>query len=599
MTKFVASEITTLSKSSYQFMTDTALKVLADGGWIVTWVETKGSPESLHMLRFDANGVAVGGEQDLGQLSSPAVSALSDGGWIVTGWAYDETTNTSEEVAWRFDASGARVELDEAMDGGSEWLAGLPDGGWVGLDLQQTDDHWNLVQQRYGSNGQAVGSGVTLSTAASPGPDQNQVTVLEDGDWVTTWIEGDTRYQQYFTSDGVATGEAAAYPAGPWSVDPTITATPDGGWLILYKEERQWNLLRFDTDGAQVGDATAIDTVSYRRTPQALAVLSDGGWAIVWSGSTDSREHHENTVMQVYGADGTTMGRPYVVSDRVSYDAKIEVLDDGAIVVMWEKRLTGAVMQRVYRPADDIDPPHSIDDAGQMKEHDRLTVDVLKNDIVADEGDVLTLESASLASGKGSVKFTDNGKVTVRDLHGRGDLVTGQTEEIVVKYTISDGFETATGKLVVTVNGVTEDGETVKGTSGADQYKGIEDREIYYGFGGDDRVDGRGGNDRLFGGNGDDRLDGGSGTDILVGGKGDDILIGGGDMDEFVIQRGDGRDRIINHGYGFVDLTDFHFKSLDALSKLVSVKGDDLFVDLPGGGHLRIDDGLYYISFDI
>ncbi|NML27864.1 calcium-binding protein [Zoogloea dura] len=53
--------------------------------------------------------------------------------------------------------------------------------------------------------------------------------------------------------------------------------------------------------------------------------------------------------------------------------------------------------------------------------------------------------------------------------------------------------------------------------------------------------------DYLDGGDGDDELYGGSGKDTLLGGKGDDLLWGGKGDDVYLINVGDGSDRIINY----------------------------------------------------
>jgi VCBS repeat-containing protein len=62
--------------------------------------------------------------------------------------------------------------------------------------------------------------------------------------------------------------------------------------------------------------------------------------------------------------------------------------------------------------------------------------------------------------------------------------------------------------------------------------------------GGDDVLYGGSGSDWLFGEFGNDILDGGAGNDVLVGGVGDDVMLGGTGNDTYVINAGDGIDRI-------------------------------------------------------
>lgn len=74
----------------------------------------------------------------------------------------------------------------------------------------------------------------------------------------------------------------------------------------------------------------------------------------------------------------------------------------------------------------------------------------------------------------------------------------------------------------------------VKGSTGADSYRGTR-------FG--DRVDGRGGADKLWGMNGHDTLLGGAGKDSLYGGQGRDVLNGGAGAD--VLTGNGGADRFV------------------------------------------------------
>ncbi|QDX80631.1 hypothetical protein B9N43_04850 [Denitratisoma sp. DHT3] len=75
---------------------------------------------------------------------------------------------------------------------------------------------------------------------------------------------------------------------------------------------------------------------------------------------------------------------------------------------------------------------------------------------------------------------------------------------------------------------------------------GVEDH--LYGGIGDDTLEGGGGADWLVGGTGADTLRGGAGEDTLIGGQGSDTLEGGEGEDTYLINRGDGRDTIVDSG---------------------------------------------------
>lgn len=65
---------------------------------------------------------------------------------------------------------------------------------------------------------------------------------------------------------------------------------------------------------------------------------------------------------------------------------------------------------------------------------------------------------------------------------------------------------------------------TLKGTEGADYYRGDAFAEKLLGRGGDDDIGGGGGDDYIDGGDGNDLIEGGTGADILIGGKGVDAV---------------------------------------------------------------------------
>nr|WP_275250812.1 calcium-binding protein [Vandammella animalimorsus] len=83
------------------------------------------------------------------------------------------------------------------------------------------------------------------------------------------------------------------------------------------------------------------------------------------------------------------------------------------------------------------------------------------------------------------------------------------------------------------------------GDDGEDQLYGDQGSDSLYGGQGHDQLFGSEGDDYLEGGQGEDRLDGGAGRDVLHGGQGSDSLYGGSDGDFYILQAGDGQDRLI------------------------------------------------------
>ncbi|MBI4784983.1 MAG: cadherin-like domain-containing protein [Oscillatoriophycideae cyanobacterium NC_groundwater_1537_Pr4_S-0.65um_50_18] len=90
-------------------------------------------------------------------------------------------------------------------------------------------------------------------------------------------------------------------------------------------------------------------------------------------------------------------------------------------------------------------------------------------------------------------------------------------------YTISDGQESATTTVTVTVASVA--GINRPGTNGRDTIIGGLGRDTLSGGNGDDLINGGSGSDILNGNNGNDMLIGGTGNDTVTGGNGNDVFV--------------------------------------------------------------------------
>ncbi len=111
--------------------------------------------------------------------------------------------------------------------------------------------------------------------------------------------------------------------------------------------------------------------------------------------------------------------------------------------------------------------------------------------------------------------------------------------------------------------------DTLKGGGGKDGLKGGDDDDVLIGGGGRDRLSGDGGDDRLLGQGGNDVLDGGAGRDAMT---------GGGGRDRFVLDRGDGKDEILDFQQGR-DRIAFASGKIDDISDLAfRDRGEDLLI---------------------
>jgi FG-GAP-like repeat/Cysteine-rich secretory protein family len=123
--------------------TDSQVRALADGGFLVVWVSNApdNSLDGIYAQRFDAGGGKVGGElQVTNELGVPGVTVLNDGGVLVT-WKSIAVTNSLS--GQRLDASGNKSGPAFLIDSPnvsavteSPVVATLPDGrvvlAWTG-----------------------------------------------------------------------------------------------------------------------------------------------------------------------------------------------------------------------------------------------------------------------------------------------------------------------------------------------------------------------------------------------------------------------------------------------------------------------------------
>ncbi len=110
-------------------------------------------------------------------------------------------------------------------------------------------------------------------------------------------------------------------------------------------------------------------------------------------------------------------------------------------------------------------------------------------------------------------------------------LAADETLADTFSYTVTDGIETATASLAVTINGVTEADQAWSGDEAANIIHAAGGNDLVDAYGGDDVIHGHGGNDGLNGGAGNDTIYGGSGLDFIYGDTGTDYLYGGADTD--------------------------------------------------------------------
>lgn len=341
---------------------------LDDGGWVVAWQseEQDGSNNGVYQQRYDALGMAVGGEVLVNtntylDQAEPAITGLADGGWIVTWQSYWQNSPDWTTYFQRFGADGDRVGSENYLDSGySPEVAGLPTGGWiltwdVGGDLVRADI--------YTAAGTTAGPTAPLGGAYAREP---SVAVLADGGWIIVatdlndgYAEG--IYQQRFDANGapIGTGQWVNTTSLDMQYMPVVEALSDGGWLVVWRSDDgigggTIQMQRYDSAGVRQGSETMVNTtVGWTdRSEPTVHALTDGGWVIAWQG--EGTDDVAGVFQRVYGADGNPVGDEMlvnIVTAGAQVRPAVTALADGSWIVTWDGEGSGdadGVYQRQF-----------------------------------------------------------------------------------------------------------------------------------------------------------------------------------------------------------------------------------------------------------
>ncbi|MEX0339121.1 MAG: hypothetical protein AB3N11_08795 [Arenibacterium sp.] len=175
------------------------------------------------------------------------------------------------------------------------------------------------------------------------------------------------------------------------------------------------------------------------------------------------------------------------------------------------------------------------------------------------------------------------------------DPITGDNTQIF-DLPISGSVNGAATLAGVTIEG-TNRADVIQADIGGSTIYGLAGRDILIGDEASDALFGGKGRDYLFGNEGRDRLDGGKGRDTLDGGKGNDRLKGGSGQDQFVFEKRDGRDVVLDF-HDDIDQIEISAAMMGRGAKTVerlledfaSQNGDDLILDFGRRGEIEIRD---------
>ncbi|TLP46903.1 calcium-binding protein [Cohaesibacter sp. CAU 1516] len=439
---------------AYQNSADIA--VLADGRFVVVWVDSSTSDTRILQRVFNADGspataefVAI--ENPPVDLVNPVVTVLPAGGWAVTAadveggqgsvLFFDGDGSVAESILVYFAGTAVNTHLDGFLVGANYWIM--------------------------------------ESDAAA----DNQIDVFINS------LDGNAHaFNTIFTAQTDTSGT---------QVDPAGAQINNGNVVLAWRESDTIEFTIVDDTGVAVSGSDTVVTVPGRDAalssygkPDILA-LENGGFLITWaSDSSDFPGAGFDVWGRIYGPDGSAFSaEPFLVNSNVSenqFSAKAVPLKSGGFAVFFNTNTllgTGIKGQLFDSLGSKLGQEFQVSSNGPL------------DDISIDE-----VSAAMLQDGRIAVTYT------VIDSDAGGSNLRMQIVD-PRDGNISGG---ADGDSLYGNRG----NDDMFGGDGADVLNGMEGQDLLFGGHGDDILIGGDGNDRLVGDAGADHMVGGVGNDV-------------------------------------------------------------------------------------
>jgi len=312
--------------------------------------------------RFDAGGVALGGEQLVNtytsnQQQAADVAARINGAFVVvwdSGCRYGSSSadcapdGSPESIAaQRFDAGGVPVGAEEIVNSfttGFDTMASVaaaPNGNFVvvwtnnNYAYPEPDrDTVGLFAQRFEDGGGRSGGETPINIYLPGTQDEADVAVDAAGNFVVVWHEYlfATSYvnrimaRRYDAGGNALGGEVVVSGATVDADRPSVAAAADGSFVVVWDEQPQYGtapsdirVRRFGADGALLGDAQLVNTYTtgFQR-PASVASDGAGNFVVVWRTYGyfgDSPDGDDSGVFgQAFARDGSPLGSEFQVN---------------------------------------------------------------------------------------------------------------------------------------------------------------------------------------------------------------------------------------------------------------------------------------------
>jgi Ca2+-binding RTX toxin-like protein len=299
-----------------------------DGGFLVAWKGSDGSPTGIQTRLFDAAGNPLGfpitiSTTNNGFLSMPEVTALENGGFVVVWKQQDNVTAPVEVYAQILNAAGAmlidemQVALNASYYPGVD-VVGLAGGGFAitwtepesGADFYGGNS--TVRAQVYSANGGLASHPIYANDILPGGQANSQLLALPDGGFYAVWTDDGGRHKRVTTFNG-----------------------NEGVYLQ-----------RFDARGREVGDEIRTGATGFLPDMPTLALTETGGVFATWSERYGNQFSFSRLKGQFFDLQGSAQGAAFELGNEVAtaeYGTSALLLGNGSIVLGWNEAYYGAL----------------------------------------------------------------------------------------------------------------------------------------------------------------------------------------------------------------------------------------------------------------
>ncbi len=502
-----------------------------------------------------ASAETVAGGEDAGTLTGNLDATDIDGDDLTFSLQGDGegqygTLSVNPDGSYSFDIAEAAQGLDDGESAVETFTYEVTDG-----DVTTTE---TVTVTITGSNDGPVASAETVAGGEDAGTLTGNLDASDiDGDDLTFSLQGDGEGQYGDLTVNANGTYSFAIGAAAQALDDGESAVETFTYEVTDGDVTTTETVTVTFQGSNDGPVAAAETVS------------GGEDAGTLTGNLEATDIEGDDLTFSLQGDGEGQYGDLTVNADGSYSFDIgsaaQGLDDGesAVEVFTYEVTDGDVVSTntvsVTITGSNDGPVAQAEAISGSEDAGTLTGNLDAFDV---DGDELTFSLQGSGEGTyGTLSVNANGSYSFAISDAAQALEESESVVETFTYEVTDGDETSTQSVSVTITGASEGNfivgtechDYLVGTSGADNISGLGGNDWIWAGDGDDIVDGGDGHDAIGGGGGNDIIDGGDGHDAVWGGSGNDTLNGGAGDDRIkggtgddATSAGSGDDRI--HG---------------------------------------------------